>query len=193
MATFKDIPQAGDVLATSQGDLEGNFSYFNTTLSKEHQIAFTDSSGTASEGRHKYVTLQSQALSPFSPGDSSTTGVFQNSGSLYALLNTNQNVRLTDSTSTSYTNGASSGSTVLPCPSGTGPLIMKWGQVASGGATTVVSFSGSFASAPVSIAVTQLGGAFQDQNLVITNILVSGFTISNSKPATTYSYIAIGN
>src|SRR5882757_2735630 len=61
---FQNIPNPSDLISVSQGDIKGNFGYLNTTLGKDHQIAFGDTSADSKEGYHKVIHHVVQVADP---------------------------------------------------------------------------------------------------------------------------------
>src|ERR1700687_649090 len=88
---YLDIPQAGDILSTSQGQLEHNFLYLANTLgtsskSGDHQIAIGNADNATFEGRHLQVCLKNRnALPPTASGigDGTDSLIYSNNGNLF--------------------------------------------------------------------------------------------------------------
>lgn len=90
--TFKDKPASSDILSTSQGDIQGNFEFINTTLGKDHQIAFNDLSSKTFEGRHIQVSLNNRhgsAPTVGSVSDGTDLVIYSDNGNLFSSSSIN--------------------------------------------------------------------------------------------------------
>ncbi len=145
MAFNANIPQATDLLSTSQGQILGNFTQLNTAWLKNH-VDFN--AGDA--GKHKWVTFPQQGATP--PAGSafagSEVGLYNaisagprgtGINELYANKQSFAGVKQIPATasilSTSSPNGFSFGWTYLP--SG---IIMYWGNDSGTGGSKTVTF-----------------------------------------------------
>src|SRR2546430_5080856 len=124
--TWQDIPLAADLISDSQDDLRQNFAYLNTILGNDHQIAFLDTDTGAGEGRHKKVSLITQAMAPvYVAGQNYNNALWSDSQNIYWQTNVGAtNIKLTNPAGTLV---ASTGYSFLAGDATTG-IIIQWGQ-----------------------------------------------------------------
>lgn len=209
---FKDIPQPGDILATSQSDLEHNFLYIQGALGKDHQVVIGDTdTGTPFEGRHLQVSLKGQAASIAFPSDSVDSQIWSHSGNLFFQNGTaGQSFQFTTANSTanfgSIVNYQAAGGGFGSCTGGwtflPGGLIMNYGSVTTvnpGGSINVklaCTFPGSnIASIVVTPNTTSsIGGGNHDWTVL--SPTASQFTLKingNYNAGDTFYFQVIGN
>lgn len=115
--TYKDIPQPGDILATSQNDLENNMAYLANTLGQslkagDHQIGMNNvppssvhNDGVVFEGRHVQVSLNDRTGSPPTVAgiaDGTNSLIYSAGGELqFSSINNNGPYQLTTTNTTS--------------------------------------------------------------------------------------------
>lgn len=149
MPTFTNTPNAGDVLAISQVDLQTNFQYLAQALAKDLNISFGSDSATTNIGYHKKVTLQVAGSNNIAMPASADALLFSFGGNFYWKNNTlAAAVQLTNA-NMGVPVSAASGYTFLP-----GGLMMQWGKTASIGAPLLVNFSPVFSGTPYSVLTT---------------------------------------
>lgn len=185
MSTYKDKPAASDILATSQGDIQGNFEFLQSVFNKDHQIVFNDTNSTTAEGRHRSVGLIDGGVQAF-PTDGLTGFVYATGGELYYRNSAAGPFQLTNSQTGSnfggnatIGNSSHSGWTFLP-----GGLILNYGVVANPtGSSTAITFAQNFPTRIMNIMVSPQRSNTDDKVVAIANSpgpSQSGFTITYS-------------
>ena len=187
------IPQPGDLISVSQGELLINFGQLNAQYGADHD-GFNTGSANGS-GMHDQVTFLANQAAPSLTRNSvaGVSGIYCNLvGGVSCLFfqNSTQNIQLTGTTTAS-----DNGSTVLP-----GGIIMKWGNFGfnGGSGSAGVSFGTAFPNHFYSCSLLPSTGTpsagVGSVSFSGTGSL-SGFTAfrSNTSGVVTYFYIAIGN
>jgi hypothetical protein len=197
MAYLPNIPQPGDLLATSQGNLLGNMQAIMALIDVNH-VDFASSD----QGKHFVVTLPVQADSP-----PSGYTFINNEVGLYCYnnaLTTDNEVYIHTNMSggaviaevpLTASNQASKGWCYLP--SG---IILKWGSGSTSGSTSIVSVNGpglgpNFTNIFQTLA-TNSSNSFITSGSVIgidTAILLPNIGIYSNLPVAGFSYFVIGN
>jgi hypothetical protein len=210
---YLDIPQAGDILATSQGQLEHNFLYLANTLgtslkSGDHQIAVNDSDTATFEGRHLQVCLKNRNAMPPTVsgiGDGTDSLIYSNNGNLFfgsvtgagafQLTTYNSNTSLFG-TNTVYATASgqtfNGGWTFLP-----GGLILQYGTITNptSGSTGTCPFPISFPNACFGVT-DGLGRApysSASHQFYPGVISTNQFTFSTESSSNKIYWMAIGN
>lgn len=170
MPILTDNPDAGDVLATSQVDLQNNFRFLSAALTKDLNILFGLDSATADVGYHKKVTLIASANSNIVMPVSADSLLFSFGGDFYWKNNTLATaVQMTNAAMGVPTNAAF-GYTYLP-----GGLMLQWGKSISAGAPLLVNFTPVFSAAPHTISTT-VSSATANQLSQVTASNANSFT-----------------
>lgn len=158
--TYRDIPQASDILSQSQKDIRANFDYIANTLgtslkSGDHQISLNGVDTTTFEGRHLQVALNNRSGGPPTVagiGDGTDSLIYSSNGNLFygsqlgagafqlTTFNAGANFGGLGTTSTTTpTAGAvastNAGWTFLP-----GGLILQYGRILAPAATGIVNY-----------------------------------------------------
>lgn len=188
------IPNPGDFLSTSQGQLKNNFTALNTLFGIDHTPFATAANG----GYHKQVHL----LNESAPGIGSANGVlfsntdastnswpfWQNSSGFFQMMGTNLPT-------------LNNGQVFLP-----GGIIMKWGQVVqtfpANKTTGMTSFTPNFPNVCYNVQITPTnasGSRPSSQSVIaisVESLATNQFTwLANSVSGsyTGFYWIAIGN
>lgn len=193
MSYNPNIPQANDLISTSQGDLLANFGQIDdgvsTGIANDH-VSLTDGTAT-NRGRHANIRFVEQAGDAATPVDQ--VGLYaKDTGGTPRLY-----IREENNGTVYQFNGvtpvvANPGTTWLP-----GGLILNYGNVAlAGSAQTAYNFATAFPTTLFSLTISvqaNIGGS-PDTDVFIRLSSLSGFTLRNSTgQAWTVHYIAIGN
>jgi hypothetical protein len=187
------IPQPGDFLSVSQGQILTNFSQLYSVFAQDH-IELDDGT-TADRGKHKQVTLKELGAAPattsteialYTKNVGGTTRLF------YRPPSSGTEVQMTGPI-TSAQNGT--------CILSSG-IKMVWGRdTVASGSTKAVTFVSAFGSTPYSVvtneyAPTQTGATARSSGPAQATITASGFTYTvwgGVVPAPVeFGYIAIG-
>jgi len=186
MAYNPDIPQTGDNLSTSQGQILGNFQALNTIFNFDH-YAWNDSV-TANQGLHRKVEFPATNTIGALGGLSSViysknvsnvaSPYFKNAVNDYAMWYGG-----TTSNGLASTTLGNPGSLNLP-----NGFQMKWGQAqfGSGSSTQPVGYSANFPVASDSVQITRAGGNTNtpaEDVFLVTLASNSGFTARRMSPA----------
>jgi hypothetical protein len=206
--TYKDIPQPGDILATSQGDIEHNFLYLANTLGTsskagDHQISVNGVDNTSFEGRHRQVCLSNRnggVPTVAGIGDGTNALLYSNNGNIFfGSANGAGAFQLTTYNAGSNFGGTNTGWTFLP-----GGLMLLYGVIAPNSSTTnTVNFAAltlpNFPTAIFQAQVTRQRttsdpGSSYEYYVDNTTLAQTGFNIIN-RDGHTYGYywMAIGN
>ena len=194
--TWQDIPLAADLISDSQDDLRQNFAYLNTILGNDHQIAFLDTDTTAGEGRHKKVSLLTQAMAPaYVAAQNYNNAIWADSTNFYWQTGAGAtNIRLSNQQGTSL---ATNGYSFLPGDSTNG-LLIQWGTSPAASVTSrTVNFPVAFSATPFNIQITGLRAGSNPGNdnefWVVTGFSSTQFDIFN-KGAHSFAFmwVAIG-
>lgn len=187
-----NIPQANDLISTSQGDLLTNFGQIDDGVSvgiANDHVSLTDGTAT-NRGRHANIRFVEQAGDPATPVDQvglyakDTGGVprlyirEESSGTVYQLNGATPTV-------------ANPGTTWLP-----GGLILNYGSAALGANSQVTyNFATAFPNNVFSITTAvQANAVVSDADHYIRTIALANFAVRNpTGQAWTLHYIAIGN
>ena len=175
MSFQNNIPLATDTVSKSQADILGNFAAIKTLVDVNH-----DTFGSATEGKHKYVSFPVQAAAPaFAAGED---GIYNKA---YATTGKNESYIhsqtfagtsdipftasiLSQATPALNTNGW----TYLP--SG---IIMRWESVAGNGLSTVTLSPGYPAfSAIFTVLVTPYSSSVTDDNFSVRLVSIDNTT-----------------
>jgi len=203
-----NIPNPGDFLSDSQGQLKTNFSALNTSFSKNH-IPLTT---VANNGRHTFVEMVNTAGGQTTPPTTSArpTPLVANEGTLYTLLgakgsdlyyaadNTNRSYKMTvvtDDAARYAKLGALTGSASLQTGwtfLGQG-IIIQYGYFVPSANTNNISFPFAFTAVPFSISLQPFNATSSFNQIVVSALSASGFTsVSTTSSQTRIYYIAIG-
>ena len=187
MPTFNDaIPQATDVISTSQLQLLSNNQYCPASVGMDHN--WTKTSG-APDGYHKVVNFVNQAGAP---------GVVANIGQLYTLTSggTQQLFYETGGGTQYQLTGlaalsAGNGYTTLP-----GGIILKWGKfLASGADPYTFTYAGiglpNYASATYAVTLQQASSLVTHRNFGVSTVSTAGFTATGLPNSNIY-FMAVG-
>lgn len=206
-----NIPNAGDFLSDSQGQLKTNFTSLNTVFSRNH-IPF---STVTNSGKHTFVEMVNSAAIPTPvPALSTNTGTIytkksggtgssniyytnDNSGREYQLTtilkNSNSALFSRFATNVALTLGVGGFSFIA------GNLLLQYGKVAhSALGTYTVTFGVPFLSTPYNVQATgTLSGAFDPNTRAgvgIVTVSTTGFTARTSTNAENdgFYWMAIG-
>jgi hypothetical protein len=194
MAYNNNIPQPGDNLSTSQGQILSNFFSANSIFGKNH-YAFNDTSGNA--GFHSTITLveQTSPLAPLADQIAIYAQANATSGKTRLFMqqeNTGGVIQMStvDPTNTPSANGCS-GQTFLPGTSA-GAYLFQFGSATwnniSG--TVTVTFSTAFSQVPLVVASTNSGMRIVASNPVSATQVT--FNVSPANPAGQVNWMAIG-
>lgn len=196
MAYLPSIPQPGDLLATSQGNLLANMQEIQALVDVNH-VDFASSD----QGKHFVVTLPVQADSP-----PSGYTFINNEVGLYCYnnaLTTDNEVYIHTNMSggaviaevpLTASNQASKGWCYLP--SG---LILKWGNSVTSGSTVTVTLNGSglgpnFTNVfQVFVSSTESSAGSIPSLSTITPVTLPNLVVYSSAAVATFSYFVIGN
>jgi len=153
-----NIPNAGDLLSVSQGQLKTNFTAANTSFSRNH-IPF---STATNNGKHTFIEMPIRAGIPApAPGlilgegtvytkNTTTFTATTEATTYYTPDNTGNEYQLTRTISSKFGSfSTATGWTFLP-----GGLLLQWGQVAAPGSSGQVIFPVAFTTAAFSIQLT---------------------------------------
>ena len=188
------IPQPGDVISQSQGQILTNFSQLDTVFAQDH-IELDDSTA-ADRGKHKQVTLKKLSAGPattsteialYTKDVSGTTRLF------YRVPSSGDEIQMTGPI-TAAQNGT--------CLLASGIKIV-WGRdtIASGTGTKAVTFVSAFSAAPYSVVATPYaspitGSSPREFGIQNATIALGGFTaesFNGNVPANVpFGYYAIG-
>lgn len=209
MSTYKDKPVASDILANSQGDIQGNFEFLQATLGKDHQIVFNDTNATTAEGRHNSVGFIDKGVQAF-PIDGLTAFSYATGGQVFFINSAAGPYQITNSVSTAGAQALFGTNTAYPTggPVATtlggwsflpGGLILQYGSIKTLGAHTPVLFPIVFPSGltPYSIQLTSYAISAGDNQACSVDSgtdSASGFTINSSSSGniTFFYWSAIG-
>jgi hypothetical protein len=199
--TFQDKPLPSDILATSQGDIRGNYDYLQGVLGgispvvKDHQVKFGNNTGTLAEGRHNSIGFIDLGIQNF-PTDGITDLMYATAGNIFYKTIANLPIQLTNSgvgaPVTGTTANTTNAFTFLP-----GNFILQWGRstVAQPDGATVLfpkTFTNILAllvshssTAPAETTQTIVSGASMTVSQFILRVSGAG--------SSSFSYVAIGN
>lgn len=183
-----NIPQASDLISTSQGQLLTNFSQANTAFGIDH----TDFVTVANQGKHKKSTYIEQTLDPVTIAnevamyakDAATIATLflrkEGSGTVMAMSGQDP-IR------------SANGSSFLPGDS-TRAVIIKWGQGTCNNPAVTNVFASAFPNACFAVVVTSLDTAYAG-TIVATNLSTASFDALRKAGVgvTGLYYVAIGN
>jgi len=199
MAYDQNIPQSTDLLSQSQADIQQNFAAIQTFIEVNH-----DTFASATEGKHKFVSLPQGTVSGTFPLETTATelGLYcKTDGANPALYlrPPSQAVGVTtDDINIMYSINAASGETILP--SG---IKMKWGTgtINAGSNTSgAITYYSAFTTALYSLQISPYGsratGAAQDYVLNVWEQGLANFKVTRTNAyigtASTFYYLAIG-
>ena len=181
MAYTRDIPAAGDILSTSQGQILANFNTIDTNFAINH-FAYIDV--TSNAGKHKYCTLVEQAAPTTVANEVSLYSKATGSISTLYLRHESAGTEVQLSLPAANVVASAAGSSYLP-----GGVIIKWG---TGTAKTALTFGVAFPTACWSVQVTTKAAETQSSWLYVTTTSKTGFNTVDQH-TWGFSYIAIGN
>ncbi len=197
MATFTDKPDANDILADSQSDIQDNFEYLQIALNKDHKIQFNvATAGDLTQGLHRQVSFINRSANPAVTA-SADSMLYSSSDNLYWKgKSAATGVILTDKTAGVPLN-ATNGVTFLP-----GGLLMQWGQSTTTSsafpAAPTVTFPVAFSASPYSVQATIFNSVDAGKVVQVCAVTVADFTVTTRNTAggttfpVTYSWMAIG-
>lgn len=185
MTTYNDaIPQPGDFLSQSQGEILGNFDQLNVQFGVDH-TAFNTGSGNG-DGFHKKVTFPGTAS--FTPPAGTESVIFPSNISGAQELfyqNATAYTQITSSFLPIWKGGNPAGDGVvvsnlaangyMKLPTG---LTFQWGIASTSGGTGTQGFSVAF-TALYSLTITPVAGV-ANFNYTIASTTLSGFAIAQS-------------
>ena len=193
MATYKpDIPQASDIIAISQGDILGNFTYLQESVGKDHNM--TDSSNPAltnPDGYHTVIHHVTQVADP---------AVIAAVGQIYTK---NVTVGITTDTQLFFesglgvisqlTGGNSSGMNgyiYLP-----GPVLVQWSLTTIPGTTITPTFPIPFPTACFGVVATANNTAILTPTpaVGVYNVTTTNFSMNLTFAGQKVFWIAFGN
>lgn len=194
MSYNASIPQPGDLLSASQGQLLVNFDQINQKFGIDH---YGLDPATANDGKHKKVTLPEQSSAPTTGADEGAVYTKDVSGVtqlFYRPSNNGTEVQLSGG-STGWTPGTNSGTLLF------GGLRINFGSalvpLGPGIGTVTVTFHTPFSAAPYSVNITPnaQGGAGTD-NCWASNATATTVEMNQQGPGPinprTFYYQAIG-
>lgn len=201
MAYNSSIPQPGDLISVSQGQLLANFQAIKTLIDVNH-VDFADAGNM---GKHNFVTFVDQAVAPVATGtdinmyNAAVSGIQQ----LFIKKAAGNAIPFTQSNIASIGgSGFQSGYTFLP--SG---FLLKWGPlgVLPANVATVVNFPvldagavaiPAFSTACVGALAVGTSGGNPTQIITVQNVTATQITVYNrpftGTAATTAFFFAIG-
>lgn len=187
MTTYNPIiPQSGDNLSTSQGDILGNFTELNNQFAIDH-IAFNTGSGNGT-GFHKKITF-SDVLA--TPSPSSPASVLYTKTVTLSATPTQclfyKNAQLSEIRLTGITSAATTGYATLA-----GALILAWGTASSIADNGTVTVSVLTTLYQVTFVIEDSSGGTITSRAYLKSTSTNTFTIRTSGSAVTLRYIAIG-
>ena len=186
-----NIPQPGDNLSNSQGDLLANFQQIDITVGKNH---YPTSNVTANNGKHKFVEMPNGTLPAGLVAAESTLYSKLDASSLSQLFYTRDNsgIEIQMTAGTLAPVRLQNGFSFLM-----GNMLIQWGfnTVASG--TGQINFSPTFANVgafPPVVTIAPYNTTTSDnRSFYITATAFDKFTYNNTGSATTKVYwMAIG-
>lgn len=204
--TYQDIPQPGDVLATSQGDIEHNYLYLANTLgtaqpnkvagtgSGDHQISIGGTDAVQFEGRHVQVSLNNRGnINLAMPGDGTDSLMWSSGGEIYWKNNiVASGVQMTNnfSPNISVPNGYTR--TFLP-----GGIVIQCQQISQTTDPQAFLFPFAFPTNCFGVTITssKTSSMLQGASYTITAFNQFGFTLDTTLINTPnpWYYIAMGN
>jgi hypothetical protein len=198
MPNLTNTPQANNILAVSQVDLNNNFNYIQSSLNKDHQVQFNMNSGTVNlnQGLHRQVSLLGAAANPalLSPGVDSM--IWSNAGILYwknaafgtAIQLTNPAIGILKATN---------GYSWLP-----GGMLIQWGQSTTTSnafpAAPTVAFQTPFSAAPYTVQCSVFNSPDAGKLVQVVAVTAANFQVTTRDSGggkvnpVTYSWLAIG-
>lgn len=195
MAYQQNIPQASQRLKDSQADLLGNFQAIKQLIDVNH-----DTFGSASEGKHKFVSFPDQGSSPTVAADE--IALF---GRLSTLSNASELCVRKESNGAVYefTSAGATSNGWARLPSG---ILLKWGSGTATGLSGAISFpSGAtipaFSTGLIMFVVPAYTLSSDGNGFVRLNSFTApwtSFTVYASQRTTTntqavaFNYLAIG-
>lgn len=142
------IPQAGDLISVSQGEILDNFSQLNLQFGVDH-VAFNTGSANG-DGHHKQVTFDNAPTAPTLTGTMSA--IFPK------LVGAAQQLFFANATTTYPLTGIAI-TTTTPLATGSGILtpwgvILNWGQISFAGSSQSIKWQVPFTTADINVFVT---------------------------------------
>ena len=142
------IPEATDLISTSQGEIKDNFDQLNLQFQIDH-IAFNTGSGNGN-GHHKQVTFDNAPTAPTLSGTMSAIFAHLVAGKQQlAFANATTTYPLTGIPLVTGTSGATGSGILTPWG-----IILNWGQKTFSGASQAILWQVPFTSADINVFVT---------------------------------------
>ena len=185
------IPQANDIISSSQPQILTNFTQLNTLFGIDH-IEY-DNATAANRGKHNKITFIQQAADPAPPAGEIALYTKNVGGTPRLFIQEQAPGSAIYQFSGAVPTAANPGSTWLP-----GGLIIKFGtQLLNQAGNTTINFVSAFPTNVFSITTclrSATGGLNDTDHYILGSPGLASFVIRNpTNHAYTLNYIAIGN